>query len=197
MLQEAQTETATIGFLPSAKLEKAPTDVGSLTAATSMPVYGRAQAPVEMTTLLVWYFPSVRADTELVPEDVGSEEPPAEDSLHAELFTYMALPEGWDGYEGVPASSEAVLDAIDFLEMRPSDIPLPYPQIAPDGEAGLYWHSGEVFAEVGFYGDGEYSYYARYVPVGEDPMEEGRDHCSLGTREWPGGLLFILNRLER
>ena len=124
--------------------------------------------------------------------------PSPKDMLDAELLAYRDLPPGWDGYEGVPASIDAISDAFDFLDKMPEDIPLPYPQIATDGEVGLYWRTDEVYVEVGFYGDGEFSYYARYTPsAGGEPQEDGRDHSGLHAEEWPEGLLSILNKLER
>jgi hypothetical protein len=122
-------------------------------------------------------------------------EPSPEDKLAAELQSYLDLPHGWDGYDGVPASLDAITDAFLFLDMRPADIPLPYPEIGPDGEVGVYWRTVTIFAEISFHGDGEYSYYARYAPDGGEPVEEGRDGCSLSAESWDAGLLQVLNRL--
>jgi len=97
----------------------------------------------------------------------------------------------------VPASLGAIADAFDFLDMRPRDIPLPYAQLAPDGEVGLYWRTKEIYAEVGLYGDGEYSYYARYTPARGEPIEYGRDGCKLEVGDWPNGLLLVLNKTVR
>jgi hypothetical protein len=134
--------------------------------------------------------------TDPAAEIEHAEEPSAEDKLEAQLQSYMDLPHGWDGYDGVPASLDAVTDAFSFLKKRPPDIPLPYPQIGPDGEVGLYWHTKEVFAEVGFYGDGEYSYHARYAAPEGKPVKDGGDSCPANGR-WDPGLLLILNKIDR
>ena len=86
-------------------------------------------------------------------------------------------------------------DALDFLATRPEEVPLPYPQIAPDGEVGLYWRTDEVHAEVGFRGDGKFSYYAGHTSPGGEPDEYGKDDCSVEAEEWPEGLLLVLNKL--
>ena len=197
MLQAIQTETATTRPYPAARHFKTPTEVGSLAALAHTLMYEPERRPPETTVVGEFFFWSPHAATEIVPAGRRRDEPSGEDKLHAELLAYLDLPEGWNGYEGEPTSFEAVTDAIDFLTMRPDDIPLPYPQIAPDGEVGLYWRVDEVYAEVGFYGDGECSYYARYTPAGREPLEYGRDGCSLDAGEWPEGLLLILNKLGR
>jgi hypothetical protein len=122
--------------------------------------------------------------------------PSREDQLTGQLQSYVDLPVGWDGYGGRPASKAAVADALAFLEKRPSDIPLPYAQLASDGEVGLYWDSDGVFADVGFYGNGKYSFYAKHTSREGVVTEEGRDHCRVSTEAWHEGLLRILNKLS-
>ena len=123
-------------------------------------------------------------------------EPSEEDKLHAKLLSYLELQPDWDGRGSVPTSLDAVLDAIAFLGRRPPDVPLPFPQIASDGEVGLYWRTGEVHIEIGFYGDGEASYYARYTPAAGDSDECGRDGYSLKAGSWPRDLMLILDKLQ-
>ena len=149
------------------------------------------------TTVLYGLFPwSPHAPTELVHDREQPQEPSAEDKVHARLLSYLELSPDWDGRGGVPPSFDAVLDTISFLEARPGDVALPSPQIASDGEVGLYWHTGQVHAEVGFYGDGDLSYYARYTPAEGVPVECGRDGYGLDTGCWPDDLVLILNKLD-
>lgn len=205
MLQANQTETTTTRPYPAARHFETPTEVGSLAALAHTPVYEPERRPPETTVVGELFFgwghatteQWAHATTEIVPAGRRRDEPSSEDKLHAELLAYLDLPESWNGYEGEPASFDAVIDAIDFLTMRPDDIPLPYPQIAADGEVGLYWRVDEVHAEVGFHGDGDCSYYARYTPAGGESVEYGRDGCSLDAGEWPEGLVLVLNKLER
>lgn len=124
------------------------------------------------------------------------QEPSDEDKLHAKLLSYLELQHDWDGCGSVPPSLDAVLDTIAFLGKRPRDVPLPFPQIASDGEVGLYWRTGEVHIEIGFYGDGEASYYARYTPSAGDSDECGRDGHSLKAGSWPRDLMLILDKLQ-
>ena len=148
------------------------------------------------TTLTVHPLPHrASAPTEPVQYPERRQEPSAEDKLHARLLSYLDLTDDWDGYGAVPPSIDAVLDAVDFLVMRPRDVPLPFPQIASDGEVGLYWRTGEVHAEVGFYGDGDLSYYARYTPASGASRECGSDGYRFDTDGWPVDLLLILGKL--
>jgi len=127
------------------------------------------------------------------------DEPSPEDKLHAELLSYLELPHGWDGFDGAPASPEAVVDALTFLALRPSDIPLPHPQVSPDGEVGLYWRTAEVYAEISFSGDRTFAYFARYEPAtpSRERLEDGRDDCPVDAEKWPEQLLIILNKLPQ
>lgn len=133
--------------------------------------------------------------TELVQVQKRPRESLDEDKLHAKLLSYLELSHDWDGRGAVPPSRDAVLDTIDFLGKRPPDISLPFPQIASDGEVGLYWRTGEIHVEIGFYGDGELSYYARHTPASGDTEECGRDGYRLSTGNWPLDLMLILNKL--
>jgi hypothetical protein len=190
MLQAIQNVTASVR--PYQHYE-APTEVESLVAPVYLPLRWFGKPPE--TTLLAEVLRSPHALTEPEFEVSPPEEPSRTDKLHAELLSYCELPHGWDGYEGVPASLNAVLDAFSFLRMQPEDVPLPYAQIGPDGEVGLYWRTEDVCAEVSFYGDGECSYYACYSPLGGQPIEDGQDGYSLEAENWPAGLLLILNKI--
>lgn len=127
-------------------------------------------------------------------DDAVANDPSPRDKLHATLQSYLQLDPGWDGYEGIPPKRQAVIDAISFLDRKPADIQAPYPQLSSDGEVGLYWKTATVFADIGFYGDGEYSYYGRCVLAPGVSIEAGEDHCSVGTDRWPPQLLEILNK---
>jgi len=114
------------------------------------------------------------------------------DRLQATLQSYLKLEEGWDGYNGLPASPEAVEDALEFLQQKPADIRLPYPQLSSDGEVGLYWQTDKVFADVGFRGKRLYSVYATYR--GEPAAEFASDGLRLAEDAWPPQLIQILER---
>ena len=137
----------------------------------------------------------VHAPTELVEVQKQLQEPSREDKLHAKLLSYSELPHDWDGRGAVPPSLNAVLDAIAFLGKRPPDVPLPFPQIASDGEVGLYWRTVDIHVEIGFYGDEELSYYARYTQVSGKSEECGRGGYSFTAKNWPQDLMLILNKL--
>jgi hypothetical protein len=81
------------------------------------------------------------------------------------------------------------------LVAKPEDIPLPYAQLSADGEVGLYWKAADVFADIGFYGNGEYSFYARIQPKGGAPEEFWRDQCQ-ALRPWNDDLLRVLSRIS-
>lgn len=171
-------------------------DPGTSTSFMKFEEVARPVSDKYETTLTVHPLPRhASAPTELVQYPARRQEPSAEDKLHAKLLSYMDLTDDWDGYGAAPPSIDAVLDAVAFLVMRPRDILSPFPQIASDGEVGLYWRTGEVHAEVGFYGDGDLSYYARYTSGSGASRECGSDGYRFDTGGWPGDLLLILGKL--
>ncbi len=137
-----------------------------------------------------YWVPPADPASKIEPE----QRPSPRDKLQAELQSYMALPHGWDGYDGVPASLDAITDVFLFLDKRPDDVRLPYPQLGPDGEVGLYWHTSEGLAEVSFYGDGGYSYHAECTPAAGRPVTVGKDECPV-TEDWAPELLLALGKI--
>jgi hypothetical protein len=190
-LATARTDPTLRSFLPPA----APTDVQTFAA---LPVWREAKPYSNIIEL----YPRQTAPDEAVaegfrdPEEQREELPSREDRLYGKLLSFKDLPAGWDGYNAPPARLDAIVEAIDFLAARPDDIPLPYAQLSADGEVGLYWKTDDVFADIGFYGNGEYSFYARVQPKGGAPEEFWRDQCQV-ARSWNDDLLKVLNRISR
>ena len=61
----------------------------------------------------------------------------------------------WDGDKGIAPNKQAVLDARRFLRRLPSACSLPDRVFAPgDGEVLFQWQRQDMFAEIGFFGDG-------------------------------------------
>jgi hypothetical protein len=193
MLQPLEPDTNSTQRAVWGRGQRAPTDVGSLAAAAVRGFRRSERTAYEGSSTTIESWPVLH----LLPEIVVAKRPSPEDRLGAKLQSYVSLPHRWDGYEGVPAPLDAVTDALTFLAMRPRDIPLPYPQIGPDGEVGLYWHAEKVFAEISFYGGGEYSYHARCTSAEGAPVRQGRDGCSLDAGSWDAGLLLVLNKISR
>lgn len=117
----------------------------------------------------------------------------SESELREELRSYARLDENWDGDGAKAPLQEAVNDALTFLDGRPGDIPLPYPEEGTEGDVGIYWdfRDARVFAEVTFEGDGTCAYFAvRGVP-GAVAEKYGKDGVDVLGR-WPDDILRIL-----
>jgi len=68
----------------------------------------------------------------------------------------------WDGDGGVAPNEDAVMDAKAFLNSLDSEFASRASTLSPgDGEVLFQWRRGAAFIEVGFYGDGTISWYAR------------------------------------
>ena len=113
--------------------------------------------------------------------------------LRQELRSYARLGDNWDGDGAETPSQEAVNDALTFLDGRPGDIPLPYPEEGADGDVGVYWDNGhaQVFAEVSFEGDGTCAYFAVQGVPGAVTEKCGDDGLRV-VSPWPDDLLRIL-----
>jgi hypothetical protein len=80
------------------------------------------------------------------------------ETLIKTLYSYVQLPQDWDGYGGLPASLQAVQDAEHFLVKLPEGVPLPRPMLAGSGTVGLYWDGGDLYISLDFEGDNRYTY---------------------------------------
>lgn len=82
----------------------------------------------------------------------------ATSALVRTLLDYAHLPNDWDGYGGLPAHPHALMDAVQFVQNMPADLPLPAPMLAGSGAVGLYWDRGTHYASIEFEGDNTYTY---------------------------------------
>lgn len=69
---------------------------------------------------------------------------------------------GWDGFEGIAPAKEAIGEAESFISMiTKNQILEPYISLAADGEINFYWKNDDFLLDVGFFGEGVYSLYAK------------------------------------
>jgi hypothetical protein len=69
-------------------------------------------------------------------------------------------PRGWDGADGKAPSQAAVRDAECFTRILVhDDVYAPSISLATDGEINFFWMLPHFRLDLGFYGDGTYSYY--------------------------------------
>jgi hypothetical protein len=84
--------------------------------------------------------------------------------------TYAA---GWDGLGSVPPSRRTLKEAEVFARylFGLGRIDAPYISPSSDGEVNFYWKTNNLLLDLGFFGDGTYSYYAR-LPNGRELIED-------------------------
>jgi hypothetical protein len=69
-------------------------------------------------------------------------------------------PHGWDGADGKAPSQAAIRDAECFTRILVhDDVYAPSISLATDGEINFFWMLPHFRLDLGFYGDGTYSYY--------------------------------------
>jgi hypothetical protein len=82
------------------------------------------------------------------------------DSMLARIRQLALYPQGWDGADGKAPSQAAVRDAECFTRILvDDDISSPSISLATDGEINFFWTLPHFRLDLGFYGDGTYSYY--------------------------------------
>jgi hypothetical protein len=82
------------------------------------------------------------------------------DSMLARIRQLALYPHGWDGADGKAPSQAAVRDAECFTHLLAhDDISAPSISLATDGEINFFWMLPHFRLDLGFYGDGTYSYY--------------------------------------
>ena len=84
--------------------------------------------------------------------------------------------------EAVWPPKKAFIDAFEFVKLLPlSQIPTPDISLANDGEINFYWNANGVYVDLGIYGTGTLSYFAKKENerkiYGENiPADEGLPH---------------------
>lgn len=85
------------------------------------------------------------------------------EALIEKVRSFQSYDKGWDGANADPICQSAIENAEKFLRANReslafSDFDI---SIASDGEVNFYWKNSIGAIDLGFYGDGTYSYYAR------------------------------------
>ena len=139
-------------------------------------------------------FPSVQAISVIPPETLESVQQPKIDKVERsilgrirELGTYAA---GWNRSDSVPPSNRTVDEAVQFAQILDlASLHLPHISAADDGEINFWWDIDGLYIDLGFFGDGFYSFYAK-LPNGTEIIE---DEMPV-SRTLPSELLSSLQR---
>ena len=92
--------------------------------------------------------------------------PTIKDKLLDTIQAIAKYQEGWDGEDAKPATAKAIEEANNFVFWLSDTGNLwnircvPHISLANDGELNFWWKSDIGLVDIGFYGTGEYSYYA-------------------------------------
>ena len=116
-------------------------------------------------------------------------EPTEKEKIEGRITSYLLLENDWDGYEGKPPSNQAVVDSLMWLSLLPTDTPLPKPMLSGAGEVGLYWEAADFYCDIGFFGDGTFSFYA------ERPDGSSMSNEDIEIKSTPESLLILLLKI--
>ena len=68
----------------------------------------------------------------------------------------------WDDYNAEPATEYTINNALKFIDILPNNMNCkPIISLAGEGEICFIWKAEEYKLDLGFYGDGTYSYYGK------------------------------------
>ena len=78
----------------------------------------------------------------------------------ARIHKLGSYQDGWDGLDGKAPTRETVKNAEGFARlMLREPIHIPHISLATDGEINFFWNLANFRLDLGFFGDGTYSYY--------------------------------------
>lgn len=83
------------------------------------------------------------------------------DWIDAQIESYSALQDGWDGPDSVPPQAAHIEAARSILRLLPAGTPIPKPMLSSAGELGLYWEEAEWMADIAIEGEREFSLFFR------------------------------------
>lgn len=123
--------------------------------ATASPAWGCHEPPVYPSHIVFDKIDSniivdERPETEIVPIGFSDSIYSGYDLLKMDLKAYLSLEDGWDNQDSKAVLVETINTAIQFVDKLPSGIPLPKPMLSNNGEIGLYWDIGDIYADVSF-----------------------------------------------
>jgi len=81
--------------------------------------------------------------------------------LRSRLAAFKEYRLNWNGEGGVAPNPEHVEAILQALARLPIDMSIPKPMLSDDGEVGVYWSSGNAFADLTIDSLGEMSLYLR------------------------------------
>lgn len=123
---------------------------------------------VALSTLLP--FPSAAAPTETATNPAFQIQPQAtnraKESVKLVLLKRIRelrlYTENWDGMGAIVPTEQAIDDAETFLRSLPIEqIEAPHIALAADGEINFFWETDKIRMDLGLFGDGTYSYFAK------------------------------------
>lgn len=83
------------------------------------------------------------------------------DRLRNRVAAFKGFQPEWNGQVGVAPKPEHVDAILRALVQLPLDLRIPKPLLSDDGEIGVYWSSGNSFADLTIDAEGEMSLYLR------------------------------------
>lgn len=95
-----------------------------------------------------------------------------------EVREYLKLSDNWDGYGGCRPKVAVIETAIQFLEtLKETHVSLPKSMLAGDGEVSIFWKKDDLYIEIGFDDENQYSYL-----INHKNQAFGKDDCDFSQK---------------
>lgn len=111
--------------------------------------------------------------------------------LIGKIYSFLYLQENWDGYGGISPSNGTVNTIVAFVTniKNNRNISPPKVMLNGDGEISLLWKKDDLYIEVGFDDENQYSFL-----INAGTLIIGKDDCNFSDKKIDADLLFYLNK---
>lgn len=107
------------------------------------------------------------------------------------VYSFLYLSDNWDGYGGVSPQAGLIESVVNFISTikNNSKILPPKVMLSGDGEISLLWQKGDLYIEIGFDDENQYSFL-----VNHENITIGKDDCDFSSQKIDAELLFYLRK---
>ncbi len=81
------------------------------------------------------------------------------EKIAGEFRRWRGLESNWDGENAAAPVDASISDAVSFIRMLNDAHSLPDPMLLASGRAGLFWKTGDLYADLEFLGAKQVAYY--------------------------------------
>ena len=101
------------------------------------------------------------------PIATGERATTAAEKLIGEIRGWTLLDPNWDGEGAAAPIVTSLKESVAFIRLLGNAVELPDPMLLSAGHAGLFWKTGNLYADLEFLGDGRIAYFIEHEGEGK------------------------------